>query len=123
MKTRSASTKITLSLLTCLVVCSGQSVAQARGAPAGRDPQNGPDAYAWDIQRVDAPKYFEPGGDRSLRLDAAGHPHLAYGADALYHAWHDGTTWHLETVDPAPGVGRFASLALDAAGHPHISSR
>jgi hypothetical protein len=59
--------------------------------------------------------------DRSLRLDPAGRPRIAYGGDHLYYAWHDGTTWHLETVDDAPGVGAYASLALDGGGYPHIS--
>jgi hypothetical protein len=50
----------------------------------------------------------------NLRLDATGHPHIAYRADHLYYAW------HLETVDSAGGVGEYPSLALDASGHPHI---
>jgi hypothetical protein len=75
----------------------------------------------WDIQRVDAPKWFEDMTSHSLRLDAAGHPHVAYGGDHLYYAWHDGSAWHTETVDNSPGVGGYASLALDAAGNPYIS--
>ena len=80
-----------------------------------------PSAMTWHIERVDAPKWFYDMTDRSLRLDAAGHPHIAYGADHLYYAWHDGTTWHLETADASWGVGEYTSLALDSAGHPHIS--
>ncbi len=80
-----------------------------------------PSAMTWHIERMDAPKWFYDMTDRSLRLDAAGHPHIAYGADHLYYAWHDGTTWHLETADASWGVGRYASLALDGSGHPHIS--
>ena len=75
----------------------------------------------WTIERPDSPKDFGPQGSRTLALDTAGHPHIAYGGDHLYYAWHDGTTWHRETVDPAIGVGAYASLALDTAGHPHIS--
>jgi hypothetical protein len=75
----------------------------------------------WAIERVDAPKAFYAMTDRSLRLDAAGHPHIAYGDDNLYYARHDGATWHRETVDDAFGVGSHASLALDEAGYPHIS--
>ena len=60
-------------------------------------------------------------GQHSLRLDAAGHPRIAYGGDHLYYAWYDGAAWHTETADNAPSVGRYASLALDAAGYPHIS--
>ena len=66
-------------------------------------------------------KYFLNMGSRSLQLDADGHPHIAYGARHLYYAWHDGTTWHTETVDSAEQVGEYASLALDVSGHPHIS--
>ncbi|MCS6845875.1 MAG: BNR repeat-containing protein, partial [Caldilineales bacterium] len=76
------------------------------------DPQS-PQGVTWHIQRVDAPKAFSNMRDRSLRLDAAGRPHIAYGLDHLYYAWHDGSHWHQETVDPAWGVGMYASLALD----------
>ncbi len=76
---------------------------------------------SWTFTRVDAPKMFEEMSDRSLVLDAAEHPHIAYGGDFLYYAWYDGTTWRLETVDSSGGVGRYASLALDPAGFPHIA--
>ncbi|MEE8389283.1 MAG: hypothetical protein V3S14_00595 [Anaerolineae bacterium] len=60
----------------------------------------------------------------SLALDGAGHPHISYFDDTnddLKCAWHDGTSWHIETVDSAGSVGVYPSLALDGAGHPHIS--
>jgi hypothetical protein len=60
-------------------------------------------------------------GNRSLQLDAEGHPHIAYGGDHLYYARHDGTQWHYEVADGSAGVGEYASLALDGTGHPHIS--
>ena len=75
----------------------------------------------WHIECVDCPKYFENMTDHSLRLDGDGHPHIAYGGDHLYYAWHDGTRWHYETVDESPGVGGYASLTLDGSGQPHIS--
>ncbi len=78
-------------------------------------------ASGWVIECVDCPKVFLDMTDRSLRLDMAGHPHIAYGGDHLYYAWHDGVGWHYETADDSPGVGRFASLALDGSGYPHIS--
>ena len=59
--------------------------------------------------------------DRGLRLDSAGHPHVAYGGDHLYYAWHDGMRWHYEVADNSPQVGDGASLALDAEGRPHIA--
>lgn len=75
----------------------------------------------WQIECVDCPKNFRWMTDRSLQLDAQGHPHLAYGGDHLYYAYHDGSQWHLEIADDAPGVGRHASLALDPNGQPHVS--
>jgi catechol 2,3-dioxygenase-like lactoylglutathione lyase family enzyme len=60
-------------------------------------------------------------GSRSLALDPTGHPHIAYGGDALYYTWYDGSAWQLTTVDDSPGAGDFTSLALDGAGYPHIS--
>ena len=91
-------------------------------ATAFLTPQGGqPDAGQWKIHCADCPKMFEEMGDRSLRLDAAGRGHIAYGGDHLYYAWHDGATWQFETADGAPGVGQYASLALDSAGRPHIA--
>jgi hypothetical protein len=78
-------------------------------------------ADGWVIECVDCPKDFDGLTDHSLRLDAAGHPHIAYGQDHLYYAWYDGVDWHYETVDRASRVGTSASLALDVAGRPHIS--
>ncbi|MBN1887778.1 MAG: hypothetical protein JW850_07295 [Thermoflexales bacterium] len=66
----------------------------------------------WDIQCVECPKRFSL-EHRSLRLDSKGHPHIAYGGENLYYAWHDGVQWHYETADNAYGVGDSASLALD----------
>jgi hypothetical protein len=79
-----------------------------------------PPVCEWHIECVDCPKYFG-GTNRSLGVDAAGRPHIAYGGDHLYHAWHDGASWHYETVDGSRSVGSHASLALDGSGHPHIS--
>ena len=78
-------------------------------------------ADGWVIECADCPKQFSNMTDRSLRLDAEGHPHIAYGEDHLYYAWHDGANWHYETVDDSPGVGSYTSLALDKGGYPHIS--
>ena len=60
---------------------------------------------AWMIERADAPKGAVL-GHRSLVLDHAGHPHIAYCGDFVYYAWQDGASWHRETVDDAARVGR-----------------
>jgi hypothetical protein len=89
---------------------------------AAAPPPAGPASeLSWTIQRADAPKSFFGMDDRSLRLDADGHPHIAYGGDALYYARHDVSGWHLQIVDAKLGVGADASLALDAASNPSIS--
>ncbi|MCD6291548.1 MAG: carboxypeptidase regulatory-like domain-containing protein, partial [Anaerolineae bacterium] len=75
----------------------------------------------WGTECVDCPKNFYNMTDRSLALDGAGHPHIAYGRDHLYHAYHDGTAWHYETVDASPGVGQYTALTLDGSGYPYIS--
>jgi uncharacterized repeat protein (TIGR01451 family) len=75
----------------------------------------------WHSQAADAPPYIEEVTPRSLAVDAAGHPHAAYGGDYLYYAWDDGSGWQSEVVDSSRGVGRWASLALDSAGRPHIA--
>ena len=93
-------------------------------ATAGVSPQPEPAPLAgsgWQTEQVDAPKTFHFLGNRSLVLDSAGHPHLAYGGDHLYYAWHDGTDWQIETVDPNLGTGMFATIALDASDAPRIA--
>jgi hypothetical protein len=75
----------------------------------------------WEIEVVDDGKLFSWMTDRSLRLDAQGDPHIAYGQDHLYYAVHDGVAWHYEVADPSNGVGACASIALDGSGCPRIS--
>jgi hypothetical protein len=75
----------------------------------------------WATERVDAAKSFGTMGDRSLALDSGDHPHIAYGTDHLYYAWHDGSAWQRITVDPAWGVGWYASIALDGNDAAHLS--
>lgn len=76
-------------------------------------------------QCVDCPATNFQIGDRSLALDAAGHPHVVYAGDALYYARFDGAAWHVETIDAAPGSADIypspASLVLDAGGAAHAS--
>lgn len=60
---------------------------------------------AWAIQCVDCPKHFNSMGNRSLRMDSASRPHVAYGGDRLYYACYDGASWQIETVDDTPDVG------------------
>ncbi|MBN1887776.1 MAG: carboxypeptidase regulatory-like domain-containing protein [Thermoflexales bacterium] len=70
------------------------------------------------------------GQSNSLALDGLGQPHLSYWSDwgdyppGLKYAWHDGSTWHTESVDSEPWYndeGEYNSLALDGTGRPHIS--
>ncbi len=76
----------------------------------------------WHIETVDSKK----GLDSSLVLDGLGRPHIGYIYQAefdnldLRYAWHDGTSWHVETVD-SEGWSEYASLALDGSDRPHIS--
>lgn len=95
--------------------------APSQGSGAACEPGREPAALSWHVETVDAAKAFRSMEDRSLALDAAGRPHIAYGDDSLYYAWHDGADWHYETVDTANDVGENAALGLDAQGRPHIS--
>lgn len=76
---------------------------------------------AWAIETVDMPKDILFLSSRIIAVDTSNHPHIAYGGDCLYYAYHDGNSWHYETADPSSGVGNNASLALDASGYAHIS--
>ncbi|MEK6560031.1 MAG: hypothetical protein AABZ43_07790 [Planctomycetota bacterium] len=58
---------------------------------------------------------------RAIAVDSNNHPHFTYGGDHLYYAYYDGSSWHYETVDSSPGVGRYASIALDESDNAHIS--
>ena len=75
----------------------------------------------WVTEAVDNPKYFTYFGPRSIAIDSSDHPHIAYGGDHLYYAYHDGSTWHYETIDSSPDVGWYTSLALDSENNVHIS--
>lgn len=64
------------------------------------------------------------GSSSSLALDGLGHPHIGYydyTNGNLKYVWHDGSAWHIETVDSAGDVGLGTSLVLDRAASPHIS--
>jgi hypothetical protein len=76
---------------------------------------------SWTTEAVDASKDFTNFYQRAIAIDSNDHPHIAYGGDHLYHAYHDGTEWHYETVDSSTRVGWYASIALDSSGNVHIS--
>ncbi|MEK6729956.1 MAG: hypothetical protein AABY76_08030, partial [Planctomycetota bacterium] len=75
----------------------------------------------WTIEAVDAPGYFDWLSSRAIAVDAGNHPHIAYGGEHLYYAYHDGTTWYYETVDSLSNVGYHAAIVLDTSGHIYIS--
>lgn len=75
----------------------------------------------WVLAGLAQSKTFDLIGTRSLALDSADHPHIAYGGDGLYYAWHDGATWHLEVADATEGLGQYTSLQIDALDRRHIS--
>lgn len=110
-------------LALCLV---GQGLVQALPGgqaarfPGGTEPAAAP-ASTWQVEPVDLAKSFSLMSTRSLALDGADHPHIAYGGNGLYYAYHDGSNWNLETVDRTPGLGQYAAIGVDAAGHPHLS--
>ncbi len=113
--------RLALVVVLMLVVVLPMTAVQGSENGAGR--VMGPTAQEespWQVERVDAPKLFGI-SNRSLALDSAGYPHIAYGGDFLYYAWYDGVQWHRETVDDSRGVGSYASLVLDHADRPHIS--
>lgn len=116
--------------LSLVAILSTALVGMAAPAPSTAQqltslPPLGPGAalttLTWNVETVDQAKLFRAMGDRHLALDAAGHPHVAYGDDNLFYAWHDGTAWHYETVQVAEDVGEHAALGLDAQGRAHIA--
>jgi hypothetical protein len=70
----------------------------------------------WVFEFVDDTRdYSEERCDRTLRLDAAGGPHIVAGN---WYIRHDGVTWQFELIAP---VCRHPSLAVDGDGNAHIS--
>ncbi len=96
-------------------------------APAASGPPAPTQSPAWEISCVDCPKDFVLPSDRTLRLDAAGRPHVVYDYIVsrnpvrrdLQHAVLDGGVWITGTVAHT-SVSQL-ELALDAGGAPRIS--
>ncbi len=55
-------------------------------------------------------------GVPGMALDPDGRPHLVYGRNRLFHAWRDGASWQVETVDPNGGALTGPVIAIDDAG-------
>ncbi len=105
-----------------IAASAGGAQADAHGVVLGMFPLQRP---VWRLQCVDCPFVSFEVSDRSLALDAAGRPHVAYTGDQLFYAYFDGAAWQVEAVDAAPGSQDIypspPSLVLDATGAPHIS--
>ncbi|HWR67338.1 MAG TPA: hypothetical protein VN364_14565 [Bellilinea sp.] len=75
----------------------------------------------WRVETVDDGRIFGKLGQNSLAYGPGGVPHVAYGADHLYHAYRAGGNWVVELVDSSPQVGKQASIAVDSLGHVYIT--
>lgn len=53
----------------------------------------------------------------------SGFPHIVYGGDFLYRAWHDGTTWHLETVDGSTSLVSIVTPCSPSNSYDPASAR
>jgi hypothetical protein len=106
--------------LAILSLVSGAALAAATPSIAETSAE---DLLDFSSEVVHGPKWFHWMSSRSLRLDSTSnhYPHIAYGGDHLYYASYTGSTWQLDTIDSAYGVGKYASLALDSSNRPHIS--
>ncbi len=107
--------KQTMAILTGIAIASISSAAEREWSFTQIDGGATPDATGSPISFV---------------LDAQDRPHIAYtAAFSLPHdyryAFHDGETWHVETIDSWPfAYGTFfadISIALDADGRPHVA--
>jgi len=75
----------------------------------------------WKIETIDDGHIIAELGQRSLAYGPDGVPHVAYGADHLYHAYRAGGNWIIDLVDSTPQVGKNASIAVDSLGHVYIT--
>jgi hypothetical protein len=79
------------------------------------------ESEGWTEEMVDADV---SSNKASLAYDSQNRPHVAYydsDSDDLRYAHHDGSAWHVETVDSGGDVGNYCSLALDSSDLPHIA--
>ena len=96
--------------LVFLVIAGRQSSAAGTASEAGIPPRRLP---VWRSE-VAAPGVAL--ADQGMALDPHGRPHLVYGRNRLFHAWRDGESWHVETVDPDGGALTGSVIAIDDAG-------
>lgn len=87
----------------------------------------------WELSLIDddTPYTGDAGYSSSLKIDAGGHPHVAYISDdpwgLRYATSQDGMTWTVTKLDELDRLNYFSrtytgvSLALDSRGYPHIS--
>jgi len=86
-------------------------------------PLDGP----FTVEEIDR-GWWEKTGPPSLALDDDKMPHIVYTVlwpyYELRHAYFDGLTWHVETVDgggtPDGWIGTFPDIVFDKSGTPHI---
>jgi len=76
---------------------------------------------AWQAECIDCRPAITGVQADSLNIDGSGQRVIACGFDYLYLLHKNGSEWDLETVDPSPGTGLFASLRYDSQGYAHIS--
>lgn len=73
----------------------------------------------WQTECVDCPPAYVNKGLRSLALDSSGNPHMTYGGfDGLYYAFHDGTSWHIETLNE--NRSEKPEIVIDSSDEVHI---
>jgi hypothetical protein len=87
----------------------------------------------WEFSLIDddTPYTGDAGYSPSLKIDAAGNPHVAYISDdpwgLRYATSQDGVNWTVTKLDELDRMNFFSrtytgvSLALDSRGYPHIS--
>ncbi|MBN1878785.1 hypothetical protein JW823_01625 [bacterium] len=75
----------------------------------------------WDVECADCPPLFLHMEPDALQENGDGYPLVSCGFDHLYTCTHNGSSWIMETIDPEPAVGLFASLAIDSLNQAHIS--
>lgn len=56
-----------------------------------------------------------PGGARDGPGPGAA-AHVVYGRNRLFHAWYDGASWQIETIDAVGGSRSGPAIAIDDAG-------
>jgi hypothetical protein len=80
----------------------------------------------WNVEIIDGEHYISDTSQVSLILDNNDNPHVfytSYYSETINHAWYDGVSWNIVTIDSAYGGIAEIDAVVDKYGQIHIYYR